>query len=304
MKKATAEVFRRIFKTLEPPPIITMSEWADENRVISGGAMPGRWKTDMVPYMREIMNAISDVSVPKVVIMSSAQIAKTHGAVLNTIGYFMHYDPSPILVVQPTLEAAQSFSKEKLAPMLADTPALRGMVDDKRRDSKNQILYKQFPGGSISIVGANSGTGLRSRSIRILLADEVDGYPPTANKEGDPLMLAEKRTTTYWNSKLVYMSTPTNSETSRIAVEYENSSKEVWNVPCPVCGYYQPLEWSGVIFDKANLEEINYVCAKCGVVSGEYEWKELFVKGRFVAEEPEQKVRGFHLSELSKLVGR
>ena len=133
------------------------------------------------------------------------------------------------------------------------------------------------------MVGANSAAGLSSRPIRVLLADEIDRYPPTAGKEGDPLLLAAKRQTTFWNKKTVCISTPTIKGLSRIEVEYENSTQEVWQVPCPDCGEYQPLEWARVLFDKDNLTEgaeIRYFCEKCGVVNNETEWKEHFAAGK------------------------
>jgi phage terminase large subunit GpA-like protein len=282
---------------------MTMTEWADEKRILSKktSAEPGRWKTSKAPYQRDIMNAISDLSVQKVVVMSAAQIGKTDGFILNPIGYFMDYDPSPIMVMQPNLQMGESFSKDRLTPMLRDTPALREKVNDKTRNSGNTILHKEFPGGHVTIVGANSPSGLRSRPIRILLADEIDGYPATAGKDGDPLLLASKRLTTFWNKKEVFISTPTVKGASRIDVEYENSTQERWNVPCPSCGELQELEWGQVSFNKDDLSEINYVCAKCGVIHNEVEWKEIFNKGKFIPRHPEREVRGFYLNSLASL---
>lgn len=301
MKKATVELFTRIFAILAPPPDMTISEWADEYRRISSesSAKPGRWHTSKAPYQREIMDAICDVSIQKVVVMSAAQIGKTDGFILNPIGYFMHYDPSPIMVLQPTIQLAETFSKDRLSPMLRDTPILRNKVNDKARNSGNTILQKIFPGGHVTMVGANSPSGLRSRPIRILLADEIDAYPATAGKEGDPLLLASKRLTTFWNKKEVDVSTPTIKGTSRIETEYEHSTQEEWNVPCPACGELTPLEWANVLFDRDNLDEINYTCPHCGVVSSEIEWKERFIDGKFVAAFPKRKVRGFHLNTLA-----
>lgn len=303
MKTETRNLFRRVFSVLKPPPDMTLSQWADTKRVLSKktSAEPGRWKTSKAPYQREIMDAISDVAVQKVVVMSAAQIGKTDGFILNPIGYYMDYDPSPIMVMQPNLQMGESFSKDRLSPMIHDTPALREKVSDKTRNSGNTILHKEFPGGHITIVGANSPSGLRSRPIRILLADEIDGYPATAGKDGDPLLLASKRLTTFWNKKEVFISTPTVKGASRIEVEFENSTQEIWNVPCPACGEYQPLEWAQVNFDKNNLDEINYTCAKCGTISSEAEWKELFVKGKFFPQFPERAVRGFYLNSLASL---
>ena len=303
MKTATRNLFRRVFLILQPPPDMTLTQWADEKRILSKktSAEPGRWRTSKAPYQREIMNAISDLSVKKVVVMSAAQIGKTDGFILNPIGYFMDYDPSPIMVMQPNLQMGESFSKDRLTPMLRDTPTLREKVNDKNRNSGNTILHKEFPGGHITIVGANSPSGLRSRPIRILLADEIDGYPATAGKDGDPLLLAAKRLTTFWNKKEVFISTPTVKGTSRIEIEFENSTQEIWHVPCPSCGELQELEWGQVKFDKNDLSEISYVCAKCGVVESEVAWKEQYINGQFIPRFPEREVRGFHLNSLASL---
>lgn len=303
MKKTTTDLFREIFTVLKPPPDRTISEWADKYRVLPQGtsSLPGHWNTDNAPYQREIMDAITDISIQKVVIMSSAQIGKTDAFILNTIGYYMHYDPAPMMVIEPTIQMAEGFSKEKLSNMIRSTPVLRERVNENSRNSGNTILQKMFPGGHITMVGANSPSSLRMRSIRILLADEIDAYPPTAGDEGDPLFLAGKRLTTFWNRKEVCVSTPTVKETSRIAVEYEHSTQEEWNVPCPACGKLQPLEWAGVIFDKNAPEEVMYRCQECGVVSEEVEWKEHFREGKYIAAYPERKVRGFHLNSLASL---
>lgn len=301
MNKNTAEMFTRIFKTLEPPPDLKLSEWADRYRQLSSeaSAEPGRWKTAKAPYQKEIMDAITDITIKKVVVMSAAQVGKTDAMILNPIGYYIHYEPSPIMVLQPTIQMAEAFSKDRLSPMLRDTTVLTERVNDKSRNSGNTILQKIFPGGHVTMVGANSPSSLASRPIRVLLADEIDRYPATAGSEGDPLFLAAKRLTTFWNRKEVDVSTPTIKGLSRIEVEFENSSRGEWNAPCPCCGELQPLTWSGVVFDKNDLSEIKYVCCKCGVISSEVEWKEHFIDGCFVHEDPDNPVRGFHLNTLA-----
>lgn len=304
MKKATVDLFTKIFKTLEPPPDLTISQWADRYRRLSGEAASkgGVWDTDAAPYQREIMNAISDTSIRKVVVMSAAQIGKTDAFLLNTLGYYIHYDPCPILLMQPTLSMAETFSKDRLMPMVRDTPVLRKRISNKARTSGNTIFKKSFPGGRITMTGANSPTELRSRPIRILLADEIDGYPATAGIDGDPLVLGSKRLTTFWNRKEVYVSTPTVKEVSRIAVEYENSTQEEWNVPCPSCGEYQPLTWGQIQFDRdasGEVTQVYHVCKCCGVISSEYEWKAQFIKGKYIAKYPHRKVRGFHLNSFA-----
>lgn len=301
MEQKTVDLFKKLLKILEPPPDFTVATWADEHRMLSpeASASPGRWKTSQAPYQREIMEAISDNTIEKVVIMSAAQIGKTDALILNPIGYYMHHDPTSILVLQPTIQMAEAFSKERLTPMLRDTPVLRGKVKEKGRDSGNTILQKLYPGGHVTMVGANSTAGLASRPIRIVLADEIDRYPGSAGDEGDPLTLAEKRTTTFWNKKIVCVSTPTTKGGSRIETEFENSTQEEWNVPCPACETLTPLTWGNIIFNKEDLKEVLHLCPHCGTASEEQEWKESSQKGKFIAAKTGGKVRGFHLNALA-----
>ena len=297
IKIKTIKLFSDIVKILAPPPKLTISEWADRYRKLSpeSSAEPGQWRTERAPYQREIMDAVNDPSIEIVVVMSSAQVGKTE-IINNIIGYYIDYDPAPILLLEPTLDLSQSYSKKRLAPMIRDTPALRGKVkDSKSRDSDNTLLEKGFPGGYIAIVGANSPVGLSSRPIRILLADEIDRFPISAGAEGDPLSLAEKRTKTFWNKKKMFVSTPTEKGISRIEAEFEDSTKEEWCLPCPACGRYQPLAWGQLKFEDVTME-----CKFCKEHFTEYEWKS--GKGKWIAQNKEvyhTKKRGFHLNALS-----
>lgn len=297
MKKVdrkTVRLFKKIAAILSPPPELTVSQWADEYRRLSpeASAEPGRWNTDRAPYQRDIMDAVNDARCEDIIIMSSAQVGKTE-LILNIIGYYIDYDPSPILVLQPTLEMAQTFSKDRLSPMLRDTPALKGKVKDARsRDSGNTILHKTFPGGHITMVGANSPAGLASRPIKVVLMDEVDRYPASAGTEGDPIKLAEKRTTTFWNRKKIKVSTPTIKGRSPIEKEFLTSSMEEWNVPCPCCGKYQPYEWGRIHFSDATME-----CKFCREHISERDWKSN--PGKWIAVKENHKKRGFHLNELA-----
>lgn len=297
MKKVdskTVRLFKKIATILSPPPVLTVSQWADEYRRLSpeASAEPGRWNTDRAPYQRAIMDAVNDAKCEDIIIMSSAQVGKTE-LILNIIGYYIDYDPSPILVLQPTREMAQTFSKDRMAPMLRDTPALKGKVKDARsRDSGNTILHKTFPGGHITMVGANSAAGLASRPIKVVLMDEVDRYPASAGTEGDPIKLAEKRTTTFWNRKKIKVSTPTIKGRSPIEKEFLTSSMEEWNVPCPCCGKYQPYEWGRIHFSDVTME-----CKFCLEHISERDWKSN--PGKWVAAKENIKKRGFHLNELA-----
>ena len=309
IRPETYELFKRILKILEPPPDITLSQWADEYRYLSSefAAEPGRWHTDRAPYQREPMDAITNTHTRKVVLMWAAQMGKTQSTILNTIGYYMHYEPCAILWLEPTVEASEKGSKTFLAPMMRDTPVLAGLTSHRSRDKNDTIREKNFPGGHITMQGANSPTGLSMLPIRVLLADEIDRYPASAGNEGDPLALAEKRMTAFWDSKEIVTSTPTIKGFSKIEAEYEHSTREVWNVPCPKCGKYQPLTWGKIKFDKDAFRdgtntEVGMECEHCREISDQYEWKALFGKGKYIAEFPRRKTRGFYVNRFASLL--
>lgn len=293
--KKTLNLFKRLAAVVAPPKDLKVSEWADEYRYLSpeASAEPGKWRTDRAPYQREILNSVNDPMTEATVVKSSAQVGKTE-IILNIVGYFIDHDPSPILLLQPTVDNAKDFSKDRVATMIRDTPTIGKCVKNpKSKDSGNTILHKTFLGGHLSMVGANSPAGLASRPIRILLCDEVDRYPASAGSEGDPVALAEKRTKTFWNRKKVYVSTPTDDGVSRIQKEYEDSTQEEWCLPCPCCGKLQPLTWAQIDFDTVSMR-----CKFCDELSREHEWKS--GTGIWVAQNPERiGKRGFHLNALA-----
>lgn len=287
-------------KRLKPPPKLTVSEWADEYRKLSpeSSAEPGSWNTSRAEYQRGIMDAISDPSIETVVLMMGAQMGKSE-CLNNVVGYHIAQDPSPILVVQPTLDMAQTWSKDRLAPMLRDTPALQGLVKDPRsRDSGNTTLHKSFPGGHVTACGANSPASLASRPIRVVLCDEVDRFPVSAGTEGDPVTLAKKRSATFWNRKIILVSTPTNKGASRIESSFEESDKRFYYVPCGDCGHEQTLKWSQVKWDEDKPESAHYVCEECGSVWDDSARVRAVRRGKWVASGKSTKTAGFTVSGL------
>ena len=244
------------------------------------------------------MDAVSDPLVNTVVWISSAQVGKTE-LLNNIVGYHVHQDPAPILLLQPTLEMGQAWSKDRLAPMLRDTPALKGRVKDARsRDSGNTLLHKTFPGGHITIAGSNSPASLASRPIRIVLCDEVDRYPPSAGTEGDPVNLARKRTTTFWNRLTLLTSTPTIRGASRIEAEFEISDQRRFFVPCPHCDETQHLKWAQVTWPEGMPEQAQYACEHCGALWTEAEKNSAIKAGEWIATAEFNGRAGFHLNEI------
>jgi len=236
--------------------------------------------------------------------MTSAQVGKTETFLNNPVGYFIAQDPSPILVIQPTLEMAQTWSKDRFAPMLRDSPALKDLVQDPRaRSSNNTILHKTFAGGHITMAGANSASSLASRPIRIVFLDEVDRFPTSAGTEGDPVSLAKKRTTTFWNRKIIMTSTPTVKGASRIEQAFLESDQRKYYVPCPKCGEYQILMWSNIRWDQDENQKhlpdtAHYVCDHCEYKMKESDKSRLLLGGEWRATEESNGIAGFWINEI------
>lgn len=298
--KNIEKLLQSISQIWNPPPELTVSEWADKNRILSAesAAESGQWRTSRAPYQKDIMDAVNDHRISTIVFMKSAQVGATE-ILNNIVGYYIDQDPSPTLVLQPTLAMAQAWSKDRLANMIRDCDSLRKKVKDPRsKDSGNTVLSKKFPGGNINIVGSNSASGLASRPIRILLCDEVDRYEASAGAEGDPISLAMKRTTTFWNRKIFITSTPTIKGMSRIDVAFEESDKRYFHVPCPNCKEKQRLIWEQIVWEKSKPETAQYICIHCESAIDENKKQWMLLNGEWIATKPTKKVAGFHISEL------
>lgn len=250
-----------------------------------------------------MMDAICDPDVHTAVYMTSAQVGKTE-ILNNAIGYYIDQEPAPILLLQPTLQMASAWSKDRFAPMLRDTPELTGLVKEPRaKNSSNTMLHKGFPGGHITMAGANSPASLASRPVRIVGCDEVDRYPISVGSEGDPISLAKKRSETFWNRKLVLTSTPTVKGVSRIERAYEDSDQRRYYVPCPACKKMQTLEWRNVVWDQDKdgnhrPDTARIRCEYCDHAFSEQDRWEAVAQGEWRATKPFKGVAGFHISGL------
>ena len=303
-----ALVYREAFLAgLTPDPDHTVSSWANEHRMLSqkASAEPGRWRTERTPYLREILDCLGSSSpVQRVVFMAGAQVGKSETG-NNWLGYVIHHAPGPMLLVQPTVDTAKRFSKQRLAPMIEETPILHERIAaNASRDGGNSMMTKEFQGGVLIITGANSAAGLRSMPVRYLFLDEVDAYPSDVDGEGDPVQLAEKRTTTFSRRKVYLCSTPTIKDVSRIEREFNASDQRRYFVPCPHCGHKQWLRWAQIKWHDDDPQTAAYACEECGVLIEERYKSEMLAAGEWRATATSDgRTAGFHLSSLYSPLG-
>lgn len=307
MNPAVIAAAKRVCKLWQPPPELTVSEWADRYRYLSSesAAKHGKWST--LPFQREPLDSISDPRVYRTVIRAATQMLKTV-TIENGIGYFAHQDPGPILVLQPRDADAKAFSKERIAPMIRDTPVLRATFSDlKSRVSNNTIEEKLFQGGMLAITSAGSPGNLARRAIRFLFCDEVDKYPQSAGAEGNPISLARKRLATFRHRKKEILTCSPTVAGSEIDRAYENSDRREYYVPCHACGHMQSLmlkfrtqvRWDESLRSREEqAESARYFCEECNAAWNDAERWAAIEKGEWRAHAPFRGIAGFWISEL------
>lgn len=300
MADGAAEYLTAWREGLRPPDPMTVSEWADAYRVLSrkGSSEPGPWRTDRTPYLREPMDCLSPSSPwRRVVLMFGSQLGKTE-VVLNWLGAVIHLWPGPTLLVQPTLDMAKRLNRQRLDPLLKETPVLSELIAPARsRDSGNTMFLKEFRGGLFVLTGANSGSGLQSMPAAYLAADEVSSYPLEADDKGDPLENAEARTSTFPMGKVLITSTPGTRGACRITEEFEKrSDRRQLALLMPCCGALEVLRWrEHMRWDRPD-GEVWAVCPACGERVGQQHKTSMLLGAEWRATAiGDGKTAGFHL---------
>lgn len=309
----------RIARGAKPRDLLTASQWADRHRVIRTGTnAPGPWRTALTPYLRDIMDDLSEHSpVRKVVFIKSSGVGGTE-AMYNWLGYVMHHlQNKDMLVVVPTLELRDRSFNPRLAKMIDETEALASLVTTASRNKANRgDLLEYGARARIIKAGANSPDSLRSDHLPYVICDEVDAFPWDVGGEGDPMTLIENRQRTFSRAKTYLVSTPTLEGQSRIDIEYRRTDMRRYYVPCPHCDEFQHLEFGGKAGhhglkwrtapppedDPHHLPQVLdawYVCRHCGAEISEGHKADMLARGRWVAQRPGVKLaHGYHLNAL------
>jgi phage terminase large subunit GpA-like protein len=294
------------------PPIL-VSDWAEKYRVVADGtsAHPGKWRNARTPFLAEIVDCMAPSHWASLItLMKSVQVSGSEG-ITNVLCWVIDVAPGPTLVVHPTIEAGRDWTVEKFEPSIEATKRVERKIRSvviRGRDGST-LKRKTFPGGSIVVTGANSGAGLRQKSIRNLICDDVDEFPTTVPGQGDPLELARGRKTSFEKTgqdKELDISTPTLEGVSRIAKQYKAGTQGSWHVPCPHCGLEQVLEFGGkdvpwgLKFNTEAPHRAHYICRSGnGCVIEHWQLEEMNAKGRWIHAMPfPGRQPSYHLSSL------
>jgi phage terminase large subunit GpA-like protein len=306
MSMAAARIHTAIARALAPRKPLTVSQWADAERVLSskGSAEPGRWRTARNPPLREPMDALSARStVHDVVLMFPIQFGKTEIAV-NFLGYTMDHHPGPIMVCLPGEVSMNKWSAQKLQPALEETPAMhRALTSVASRDAANQRTFKDFAGGQLYLEHAGSPSRLKSTSVRDLVVDELDEFAANLQGGDDPVSMLDGRTSAFPATfRRLYISTPGIQGISRIEQLWNKSDQRRFHVTCPDCLHEQPLEWAGLHWSPDG-RECWYSCRACMFRIDEHRKADLIAAGRWIPEHPERRIRGYQINCLYYPIG-
>lgn len=299
---STAAIIDSVRAVWRAPPRLLISEFADQHLVVTSGPLAStRWKCSFMPYQTGILDAFFEPGIEIVVLQASSQVGKTSAAVV-IVAYHIVHDPCPILVVEPTVNPmARDFSKNRLEPLIAASPILAELVSKKRaKDSSNTVLQKTFKGGSLAIGGANSAASLAARTIRLLLLDEIDRYPPELPGEGATIQIALKRTAAYGGRRRVCLLSSPTLKGSPIDTWYQRGDQRRFHVPCPECGYMHPYRWSNVRWRDNDARTARLYCPECDHAIDDAERVEILARGEWRADNPgrrETEIASFHVWE-------
>ena len=262
--------------------------------------MPGRVK--LWAYQREIAAAISDPLIERITLVKPVRVGFST-LVTATIGSYVVNEPAPLLLLLPTEADARDSVVSDIEPIFNATPVLRGALADGAGDSeRNTLLSRRFPGGgSLKIVAARAPRNLRRHTVRILLCDEADAFEVGA--EGNPIRLAERRTLTFPNRKIIIGSTPIFTDTSHVLRAYGESDQRIYECPCPVCGALTEILWSHIVWPEGDPSLAAFVCPHCKEMVDERHKTTMVTAGRWRATRPEVKGHaGFKLNALVSLL--
>jgi phage terminase large subunit GpA-like protein len=264
---------------MKPPEEMTVSEWADRyGVVVTGTGRTQKWKTR--EPQRAILDAFDNDQIHEISCYKSSRFGWT--SILSmAMGYFIHQDPSPIVIVQPRDKDVQEWSKETVQPVIDQIPELSNLVVKRKPGvAGNSNDYKEYPGGPLRLRASNSPDGFRRYSARVAMLDEVDGYPLNVGVDGDLVSLIYSRVQDAWNMVIALGSTPTEADISRIKRAVDESSLGYPFLTCPHCGDHhirkfsipkKPITIRGVeqpishiVYSNNDPSTAVYVCPACG----------------------------------------
>ncbi|SPF81930.1 phage terminase large subunit family protein [Pseudoprimorskyibacter insulae] len=294
------EVASNALRALIPPPRLQLSQWIEANVCLPEGVSAQPGPVTLWPFQREIADAIGDPALERVTLVKPVRVGFTT-LLTSAVASFVANEPAPILCLLPAEADCRDYVVSDVEPIFAASSTVAKALSDDREDGdRNTLLSRRFPGGSLKVVAAKAPRNLRRHNVRVLFIDEADGMESTA--EGSPILLAERRTLSFPDRKIVLGSTPVHDETSHVLRAYAQSDARVFEVPCPCCGVFSEIQWDAIIWDEGKPETARWKCPECREEVPERHKPAMVAEGQWRATRPEvQGHAGFRLNALVSL---
>lgn len=294
------DVAKNALRSLIPPPRLRLSDWIEGNVILPEGVSSQPGPVQLWPFQREIADAIGDPAIERVTLVKPVRVGFTT-LLTSAVASFVANEPAPILCLLPAEADCRDYMVSDVEPIFSASPSVsKALAYDQEGDDRNTLMSRRFPGGSLKVVAAKSPRNLRRHNVRVLFMDEVDGMEPTS--EGSPILLAEKRTLSFPDRKIVLGSTPVHEDTSNVLRAFAASDARIFEVPCPECGAFSQIEWEDIVWDEGKPETARWKCPHCSEEIPEQLKPQFVAMGQWRATRPEIKGHaGFHLNALVSL---
>lgn len=294
------DIRRAALRGLIPPPRLRLSDWIEANIALPEGVSAQPGPVRLWPFQREIADAIGDPLVERVTLVKPVRVGFTT-LLTSAVASFVANEPAPILCLLPAEADCRDYVVSDIEPIFAASKAVAdALADDREEGERNTLLSRRFPGGSLKVVAAKAPRNLRRHNVRVLFIDEADGMEATS--EGSPILLAERRTLSFPDRKIVLGSTPVHEETSHVLRAWAQSDGRIFEVPCPECGDFAEVLWDAIRWPDGKPEDAAWCCPNCGALVPERQKAGMVAQGRWRATRPEvQGHAGFRLNALVSL---
>ncbi|GGF77044.1 Phage terminase, large subunit GpA [Mameliella alba] len=290
----------RALRALIPPPRLRLSDWIEGNVILPEGVSAQPGPVRLWPFQREIADTIGAPEVERVTLVKPVRVGFTT-LLTSAAAAYVANDPAPILCLLPAEADCRDYMVSDVEPIFsASTAVADALGEDREEGERNTLLSRRFPGGSLKVVAARAPRNLRRHNVRVLFIDEADGMEATA--EGSPILLAERRTLSFPDRKIVLGSTPVHQETSHVLRAYAQSDARIFEVPCPACGTFSEILWDAIIWDEGKPESARWCCPHCRAEIEERHKPAMVAGGAWRATQPHvQGHAGFRLNALVSL---
>lgn len=269
----------------------------------------GQWqpfRRDVTPYMVEPTDMIASRVYRGLAFCGPSQSGKTQ-MLQSAIAYTITSDPGRVALFQMTRDAAGEFERNKIAPMVRNSPDLRARRAQGR--GSDNIYHKLFTGGTQLTLDWPTITKLSSATMRLVLGTDYDHFPESIEGEGDAYSLMRARTRTYLSRGMVVVESspgaPLKDESWRPATPhdcppveygvlslYPHGTRGRWYWPCPHCEAELEPTFKRLRYPESRDpleagEAAEMICPHCGFGFGHDLKRELNAAGRWLHESRE-----------------